>query len=290
MGRLLAIVVFSSMTVAQAAFIDAKPQQTAVTQSDSETDPIPGDMPPLPSAPQGKSTVIGGEIRKVDAVRDQFTLAVFGGRPIKILFDARTQLYRDGIKLAPGDLHPGERASVETVLDETDIFALSVRMLSRPPEGDFQGQVLHYNPGTGEVTISGTLSHEPITLLVPAGTPVLRDEQAAVSSAPSGSSDLVAGALISIKFESNHQGRGVATQITILATPGSTFVFNGNVSFLDLHSGRLILVNVRDDKSYQIVFDPAHFPMSRHLHQGDRVTVTANFDGARYVASSITVS
>jgi hypothetical protein len=289
MGRLLAIAVFGSMTVAQAAFIDAKPQQTAVTQSDSETDPIPGDMPALPSAPQGKSTVIGGEIRKVDRVRDQFTLAVFGGRPIKILFDARTQLYRDGIKLAPGDLHPGECASVETLLDETNVFALSVRMLSRPPEGDFQGQVLHYNPGTGEVTISGTLSHEPITLLVPAGTPVLRNEQAVFSSAPSGSSDLVAGALISIKFESNHQGRGAATQITILATPGSTFVFNGNVSFLDLHSGRLILVNVRDDKSYQIVFDPAHFPMSRHFHQGDRVTVTANFDGARYVASSMTV-
>jgi Domain of unknown function (DUF5666) len=290
MGRLLAIAVFGSVTVAQAVFIDAKPQQTAVTQSDSETDPIPGDMPALPSAPQGKSTVIGGEIRKVDAVRDQFTLAVFGGRPIKILFDARTQLYRDGIKLAPGDLHPGERASVETLLNETDIFALSVRMLSRPPEGDFQGQVLRYNPGTGEVTISGTLSHEPITLLVPAGTPVLRDEQAAFSSAPSGSSDLVAGALISIKFESNHQGRGVATQITILATPGSTFVFNGNVSFLDLHSGRLVLVDARDDKSYQIVFDPAHFPMSWHLHQGDHVTVTANFDGARYVASSMTIS
>jgi hypothetical protein len=290
MGRLLAIAVFGSMTVTQAVCIDAKPQQTAVTQSDSETDPIPADMPALPSAPQGKSTVIGGEIRKVDAVRDQFTLAVFGGRPIKILFDARTQLYRDGIKLSPGDLHPGERASVETLLDETDIFALSVRMWSRPPEGDFQGQVLRYNPGTGELTISGTLSHEPIKLLVPAGTPVLRDEQAAFSSAPSGSSDLVAGALISIKFESNHQGRGVATQITILATPGSTFVFNGNVSFLDLHSGRLVLVNVRDEKSYQIVFDPARFPMSRHLHQGDRVTVTANFDGARYVASSMTVS
>jgi hypothetical protein len=290
MGRLLAIAVFGSVTVTQAVCIDAKPQQTAVTQSDSETDPIPADMPALPSAPHGKSTVIGGEIRKVDAVRDQFTLAVFGGRPIKILFDARTQLYRDGIKLSPGDLHPGERASVETLLDETDIFALSVRMWSRPPEGDFQGQVLRYNPGTGELTISGTLSHEPIKLLVPAGTPVLRDEQAAFSSAPSGSSDLVAGALISIKFESNHQGRGVATQITILATPGSTFVFNGNVSFLDLHSGRLVLVNVRDEKSYQIVFDPARFPMSRHLHQGDRVTVTANFDGARYVASSMTVS
>lgn len=33
----------------------------------------------LPPAPKGKSTVIGGAIRGVDRVRDQFTLDVFGG-------------------------------------------------------------------------------------------------------------------------------------------------------------------------------------------------------------------
>jgi len=264
-----------------------KRQLPSPTQRLTRSQPI---CPALPSAPQGKSTLIGGEIRKVDAVRDQFTLAVFGGRPIKILFDARTQLYRDGIKLSPGDLHPGERASVETCwMKQTSLLSASVCGPAHPRVIS-KARCCVYNPGTGELTISGTLSHEPIKLLVPAGTPVLRDEQAAFSSAPSGSSDLVAGALISIKFESNHQGQGVATQITILATPGSTFVFNGNVSFLDLQSGRLVLVNVRDDKSYQIVFDPARFPMSRHLHQGDRVTVTANFDGARYVACSMTVS
>ncbi|HET6218949.1 MAG TPA: hypothetical protein VFE27_18140 [Acidobacteriaceae bacterium] len=287
MGPLLAIAVFGSLTLAQSATADAKPQQSAAVQSDSTTDNAAQDgLPALPPAPSGKATVIGGEIRSVDFVRDQITLAVFGGRPMKILFDARTELYRDGIKMAPGDLHPDERASVETVLDGTDIFAVSVRMLSHPPEGECQGQVLHFDPGTRELTISGGLSREPVKLLVPAGTPVLREQQGSASPRP-GSSDLVAGALVSVKFESQHQGRGVASQIAILATPGSTFVFSGDVSFLDLHAGQLALVDPRTDKSYQIFFHPASIPLSRDLHQGEHITVTAQFDGARYTARAI---
>src|ERR1700741_685871 len=37
-------------------------------------------LPPLPALPKGKSTVIGGAIRSVDAVRDQLTLKIFDGR------------------------------------------------------------------------------------------------------------------------------------------------------------------------------------------------------------------
>jgi hypothetical protein len=209
---------------------------------------------------------------------------------MKILFDARTQLYRDGIKIAPGDLHPNEHASVETVLDGTGIFALSVHMLSRSPEGECHGQVLHYNSLTRELTISAGLSREPIKVLVPASTPILLQAQAASSPGQSSSSELVPGTLISVKFTGDNQGGGVASQIAILATPGSTFVFRGNVSFLDLHSGMLVLVDAQDGQAYRIFFNPAQFPVSRNLHQGDHVAVTANFDGARYVASSISVS
>jgi hypothetical protein len=273
--------------VAPAAFVCAIAQQPAVLPSDGGA--LPVDLTALPAAPSGKSTVIGGVIRNVDPVRDQFTLAVFGGRPMKVLFDARTRLYRDGVKIGPGDLQPNEHASVETVLDGTDVFAVSIRMLSHSPEGQCQGQVLHYNPATHELTVSSALSREPIKLLVPAGTPVLRQEQDA-SSPGRNSSELAVGALISARFNGDNQGRGIASQITILATPGSTFVFNGNVSFLDFHSGLLVIADARDDRTYRISFNPARFPSSRSLHQGDHVSVTTNFDGERYVASSISGS
>jgi hypothetical protein len=204
-----------------------------------------------------------------------------------ILFDARTQLYRDGKKIAAGDLRADESASVETVLDGTNVFALSVHMLSRAPEGEYQGQLLRYNPDTREIAISGGLSSEPLTLLVPPGTPIIRQGQPSTTNA--GGSDLVAGSLISVEFASDYRGHGVARQIAVLATPGSTFVFNGNISFLDVHSGILVLADPQNDKTYQVSFDPAHFPLTRNLHQGDHVSATASFDGAHYVASAITV-
>ncbi len=102
----------------------------------------------LPPRPPGKSTVIGGAIQNIDPVRDQFTLKVFGGKPMKILFDERTQVYRDGKRTPLRDLRPDDHASVETVLDGTKVFALSVHVLSQLPEGERQGQVMDYNPGS----------------------------------------------------------------------------------------------------------------------------------------------
>jgi hypothetical protein len=163
-------------------------------------------------------------------------------------------------------------------------------MLSQSPAGEAQGQVLSYNSGTGELAVDDALSHYPIKLLVPAGTPVVRQGQDAFSTATRGPSDLVKGTLISVEFKSDNKGQGIASHIAILATPGSAFVFSGNVTFLDLHSGQLALVDPRDNKSYQISFDSARLPMSKDLHEGEHVIVTANFDGAHYVASAITIN
>ena len=243
----------------------------------------------LPPLPPGKATVMGGEIRDVDSVRDRFTLLVPGGKPVKLLFDARTQLYRDGVKIAPGELHSGDRASVETVLDGTTLFAVSIHMLSRAPVGECQGQVVAYDAGTHELTMSNTLTRERIRLLVPPGTPFVRQEEAASSSPSPQVADLVPGTLLTVKFVSDHRGKGVATQIAIQATPGAHFVFSGDISSLDLHTGSLVLVDASKDKTYQLYFDPQQLPATRDLHPGDHVRVTASFDRTRYVAEAISV-
>lgn len=292
MGRFIAAIMLSSMTFAQLSFADAKPEQNSGVQSVSPMRSAPGVLATLPPVPSGKTTVIGGAIRNVDPVRDQVTLKVFGGRPMKILFDERTQVYRDGKKIPLRDLRPEDHASIETVLDGTNIFALSIRILSRPPEGEYEGKVLNYNPATRELTVGLALSRKPIELRVPTGTPIVRRSQAASSAENTGPSDLVRGDLVSVKFEpgNDNKGRGVASQIAILATPGSAFVFSGNVTFLDLHSQLLVLANPQDGKSYRIFFDPARFSASRDIHEGAHVTVIANFDGDRYVANKITVN
>jgi len=248
----------------------------------------------LPPLPKGKSTVIGGAIRGVDRVRDQFTLDVFGGRSLKVLFDERTLIYRDGVKSSQRDLRSGDHVSVETVLDGTTVFARSIHTLSESPAGDCQGQVMSYDPADRVLTVRDALSRQPIKFRLPGGVAFVRQGQAASSSAASssaepGSADLDAGTLVSVKFQSDNKGHGVASQVSILAAPGSAFVFVGNVASLDLHSGLLVVVDPRDDKRYDIFFDSARFPVSRDLREGTDVMVTADFDGARYVASAITV-
>ena len=146
MGLLFAIFLLGSVSSAQLSAVNVAPQQNEGTQPASGPEGLPGDLLALP---EGKSTEIGGTITDVDPVADRLNLKVFGGRSMKILFDERTQVYRDGVKTSLRDLHANDHASVETMLDGTAVFARSVHILSHSPQGECQGQVTSYDPGTG---------------------------------------------------------------------------------------------------------------------------------------------
>jgi uncharacterized protein DUF5666 len=297
MGRFLVVAILSSAAFAQVS--SSATSQSAQDPGDPSAARVEGAsiaLPDLPAAPRGKSTVIGGAIRGVDTVRDQFTLNVYGGKSLKVLFDARTQVYRDGLRTSVRDLRAGDHVSVETVLDGTTVFARSIHMLSMLPEGECQGQVLNYNSAEHELTILNDLSREPVKLRVPAGTAIVRSGQAASNEGSSETRsldvdlNLAKGTLVSVNFRSDNKGHGVASQISILATPGATFVFVGNIASLDMPSGLLAVIDPRDDKRYQIFFDATRLPISHDLHEGADVTVTTEFDGGRYVANAITVN
>ncbi len=231
--------------------------------------------------------MIGGKIVGVDPVRDEFILKVFGGRSMKLVFDERTEVFRDGVRIPLLKLHSEDHASVETTLDGTKIFALRIHMLSKLPEGEYQGQVLSYNRQTQEITLRVASSQRSITLRVPSGTPIMRVDQDPSLVQQSGMSDLSPGALVRVTFSSGTGGQGVATEVNILASPGSVAIFRGKLSFLDLHSGRLVIVDPTDNESHDIVYDASRFPVSSQLHEGMDVMVTTSFDGSRYVANAI---
>jgi hypothetical protein len=250
---------------------------------------VPSYLPPMPAAPQGKSTVIGGVIRDVDPLQDQISLKVYGGHPMNILFDQRTRVYRDGRQAPLSDLHPEEHASVETVLDGDSIFALSVHMLSHAPEGSCQGQVLGFDPRDGDLTVRNSLSGQAIHLRIPANTPIERVGQPSFTSNSPGASDLMHGALLSIQFQADNRGGGVADHVSILATPGAAFEFAGDVTYFDMASAYLALRDSQDQKSYTIYFDPGRFPQSSQLHVGSHVILSASFNGQHYIANSLTI-
>lgn len=285
MDRLIAVAALGAAAFTQ--FNVAPAQPTAVAQVVSKADVGSGDISALPPLPEGTKTVMGGVIDDIDPVRDQFKLKVFGGgKPVKILFDPRTRVFRDGKQISLRDLQSAEHASVETTLDGSNIYAVSIHMLSHAPEGECQGQVLDFDPGNGKLTVSTALTREPIKLVVPRGTPVFRKGETMFVSAHRGISDLVSGDLVSIKFKSGEDGGGIATEVAILATPGSSFSFSGNITALDTSSGMLVVTDARDNETYRLHFNPRMFS-PQNLHLGDHVRVVAKFNGSQYEAREI---
>jgi hypothetical protein len=287
MGRLFTLVLLAGLSFEVLAAANAQSQFSSQPSMLDSTTAL-GDIPGLPAAPRGKSTILGGEISIIDPVRDELTLKVAGQHPVKILFDERTQAFIDGKRISLRQLGHADHASVQTLLDGTNVFALSIHILSQSPQGEYQGRVLNYDSSSNQLTISSPMFPQPLKILVPAGTPVVRVGQTAFVATHLGTADLVKGAMISVTFRSNKEGRGVADQVSVLATPGSTFVFTGNISSLDMHAGRLSIFDPADEKTYQVSFDAANFPSTQNLHAGDPVMVTADFDGDHYVANAIT--
>jgi len=243
----------------------------------------------LPSVPGGLSTVLGGAIQNVDLVRDRFALKVPGANRVQILFDERTQVYRDGKRISVLDMHDEDHASVETTLDGTAIFALRIHMLSAPLEGRLRGQVVSYNAATGELKLHVAGAKDAVALLVAQETPIGRVGQAEFTGQQGGFGDLVRGTLVNVTFKARDNSPGVATAVHVLAVPGAESVFRGNLASLDLRAGHMSIANASEDSPTDIDFKPSHFAASRNLRQGSSVTVTALFDGTRYVASNIAI-
>jgi hypothetical protein len=241
----------------------------------------------LPAVPSGTSTIMGGEIRDVDPVLDRFTLAIPGEKSMKILFDERTQIFSDGKRIPLRQFRPTQHASVQTTLDGSSVFALSVHILSKVKEGEYRGEVAGFDPATGNLELVTGKGRDPITIRVTNETKFERIGQSSFASAKSDSSDLLQGTLVSIAFEPDGKGRGSATQITLLATPGSRFVFDGNLLSLDVHTGIMTLLDPRDNRNYQIAFDPGTASWNQIVHAGQHVRITAEYDGTRYVAQDV---
>jgi hypothetical protein len=287
MVRFLTGAILSGMALAQVMSGQARfvPEASPVSSTKA-----PANSADIPPAPMGNSTVFGGEIRDVDPVRDQLTLRVLGEHPMKILFDERTQVYRDGARVPLRDLHSSEHASIQTTLDGTKLFAVSIHMLSRSEDGEYEGRVLRFDPGTRELFVAAGQSRETLKLLVDGNTSFVRKGQSTFSATQSGSSDLESGTLVSVQFRPGRKDQAVASKVEILAVPGSTFVFSGSLSSLDLHAGLLVLIDPRDSRSYPVSFNPAGIPEVQRLHLGETVRVVTRYDGTNYVASDITVN
>jgi hypothetical protein len=286
MERFFALMMLGGTLFGQSSAVPAGSGQAAVSASSVNANNAGGRLSDVPALPRGRSTILGGSIQNLDPVRDRFELHVYGEKPMRIFFDERTQVFRDGKKIALRDLGPAAHASVQTTLDGADIFAVSVHILSQQADGNFQGRVLSYNPDTGILMLSSAASRQPFRVQVTNQTSFKRLGQSAFSSVPSSANDLLPGSLVSVEFASDNKGKGMAQEVSVLAAPGATFIFSGDLTAVDMHIGALALVDPRTNQRYQIFFDPTRAPAS-NLRVGQHVRISADYDGKRYVATEI---
>lgn len=238
-------------------------------------------IPDLPPVPRKDATLVGGTLEKLDRVRDQVIVRVFGGGQMKVLFDPRTHVYRGQKEVTIADLKQGERIYLDTILDGNDVFARNIRLKPEAAAGQSQGIVLKYKPD--EVSLRDGLSPSAVNIRISPSTKFEWQGRSVPAST------VVTGALISVDFDSRGKGNDVARQITILALPGTKYTFVGQIVHLDLRTGLLVLNSSIDHKTYEIHLNPQGTP-DDNLQAGANVTITANFENSQYVARTVTVT
>jgi hypothetical protein len=241
-------------------------------------------LPDLPPVPAGKPTLVGGTIERLDRVQDKLTVHVFGGDKMKIMFDTRTAIYRDGVRISAAELRQGDRVYVDTMLDGNDIFARNIRLKSSAATGESQGVILSFRPDQGELLVRDSISPHPLKVRVTSSTRVTQGDRTVAAST------LTPGTLVAVKFGAQQKGADIAREVSVLAVRGASFTFAGQVTFLDLHSGLLVLKSSTDQKTYEIHLDPSEIRVDDSLRQGADVTVLTRFDGTAYVARTVTIN
>lgn len=237
-------------------------------------------LPDLPTVPQNNATLIGGTLERLDRVRDEMTVHLFGGGKMSALFDPRTRVFRGSKEVTIADLRQGERVYLDTILDGTTIFARRIRLSSIPAAGESQGVVLKYR--NGEMTLRDSLNPSPIRVRLDSSTKFSWDHRSVPSST------LVPGSLVAVTFDAQGNGHDLAREVTILALPGTRYTFVGQIVHIDLRTGLLVLRSSVDHKTYEVYLESTVTPAD-NLHPGANVTLIANFQDSRYVARMITI-
>jgi cold shock CspA family protein len=232
----------------------------------------------LPELPNNKVTLIGGTVKSLDEVMNKMIVVPFGSKQkMLVAFDTRTDFFEDGKPISYKSIREGQRVYLDTMLNGSTVFAKKIWIQSTADSGIGRGQIVEFDPGRRILTVRDELSNQPLKMQLTPST-VMKKGDANASA-----SDLVPGTLVSMSFGPQRELR----EVTLLATPGSTFVFAGRISYLDMSRKLIAIDNKTDNKKYDVSVEAIAPSVLRQLHEGSEVNVSAVFDGSAYSARSI---
>ena len=237
------------------------------------------DPPPLP---HNRVTLMGGTVTNVNEIQNRITVKPFGGKQrLRMDFDMRTHIFLDGQAGSGRNLKVGQRVYLDTMLNGSQIFAKSIWIRSGYGNGNARGQILDYDGRTNTLTLRDEVASQPVHFRLDP-TAVIHNGSQAGSLA-----DLKPGSLVEVSFDSGKEHSGVVREMSVLATPGSSFTFLGTITYIDLSRKLISVANQNDGKNYDIYFESLPSSILQSLHEGSEAAVSALFDGRRYVAQKV---
>lgn len=239
-------------------------------------------LPDLPPVPRSNATLVGGTLEKLDRVRDRLTVRVFGGGRTTALIDPRTKVFRGTKEVTIADLREGQRVYLDTILDGSTIFAKNIRLDAVAAVGESRGVIVKYREDRGELSLRDSIAPFPIKVRLSSSTQFTQGDRNVPAST------LVPGTLVDVTFTPEGNGHDTAQKISILALPGTRYIFSGQVVHIDLRTGLLVLNSSTDHKTYEIYLDPSFRP-DDSLQPGSTVTAVTSFQDSRYVTRNLTV-
>jgi hypothetical protein len=232
----------------------------------------------LPRLPQNRVTLVGGTVKSLDEVMNRMVVQPFGSKQkIKIAFDTRTRFFRDGKPITLRDVQQAQRVYVDTMLNGEKVFAKTIWIQTSAENGVGRGQITAIDLQRNSLTVRDELSEQPIRLQITPATVVRKADQ------PATLSDLAEGALVALNFSPQRELR----EITLLASPGSSFTFAGRVTYLDISRKLIAIDNSSDGKNYDISVEAVAESILRRLREGANISVSAIFDGNGYAARKV---
>jgi hypothetical protein len=270
---------------------DAKPVEAQPVVKTPHTEMVeapssgPQSADPLlqpPPLPENKSTLVGGIVRKIDGVSNRVVIAPFGSsKTISVQFDERSHIYRDGHETTMLGIKKGDRIYADTMLIGPRVFARNLRVVTTMSPAEASGQIVAYDPAAQTVRLIDKLTNMPVTFHI------AKDTELRSKTGQATASDIRAGTLVSVVFAPGHNG-GDARQISILAVPGTKYIFAGRITNFDIHNGIVDVDNQSDGRNYELHFPP-EMENRGELRVGAQVAANATFDGHTYTTRQITI-
>lgn len=254
---------------------DLKPQTPAAERENY--DPLL-DLPPLP---HNTVTLIGGTVVSLDEIMNRMTLRPFGSKhKMEVRFDTRTHFYENGKPITEKEVKQGQRVYLDSMLNRNKVFAKTIWIQNSLQSGIGGGQIIGFDETRQLLTVRDELSNQPLKMRIMPSTVITKGGQ------PGSTGDLADNALVALTFGPQRE----LHQVTILATPGTSFSFAGRVTYIDMSQKLIALDNSSDGKKYEVYVNAVPENLLRQIREGSDVSISAVFDGNQYDARSITLA